>query len=83
MIIFLYSSENICIYFSRHRLVDAKSKCFNVKLDISTRWPADANDIKALFLGYNEVLSALIEMSEDSNQNPATNNKAKYIHKKT
>lgn len=47
-----------------------------------TRWSADANSLKALRLGYNEVMLALTEISEDKNQKLSIQFEAKDLNEK-
>lgn len=50
-----------------------------LKSTSKTRWSADANAIKALRFGYNEVLVALEDISQYLNQNPTTQNEARQL----
>ena len=45
-----------------------------------TRWSADANSVKALCLGYSEVMLTLIEIGEDNNQKLGVQFEAKELH---
>lgn len=45
-----------------------KKKNILLKSRSQTSWSADANSVKVLCLGYNEVMLALTEIGEDNNQ---------------
>lgn len=78
--VFFSSSTSIWDILKKHLL--SKQKNILLKSRSQTRWSADANSVKALYLGYNEVMLALTEIGEDNNQKIGVQFEAKELHKK-
>lgn len=82
--------QSLYVFFSssprRWDLLKEQLKCNKTPLTLkstsNTRWSADANAVKALRLGYNEILTALSNIYSDDNQNLTTQYEAKTLYTK-
>jgi hypothetical protein len=80
--------QSLYIFFSsspcRWNVLNEQLKCnknpLTLKSTSNTRWSADANAVKALRLGYNEIFTALLNIYSDDNQNLTTQYEAKTLY---
>lgn len=77
--LYVFFSSSISRWYVLKKHLLSKQKNILLKSRSQTRWSADANSVKALCLGYNEVMLAL---GEDNNQKIGIQFEAKELHKK-